>query len=78
VAINIAEGHRIGYSDDRIRGNVAKCRRALKHAEICMSLLTRISLRTRSARLRRELFAFAVQLRNGLFAWIDELRIRAE
>jgi hypothetical protein len=77
VAINIAEGHRIGYSDERIRGNIAKCKRALRHAEICMSLLTRVSLRTRSGRLRRELFAFAVQLRNGLFAWIDELRDRA-
>ncbi len=78
IALNVAGGHRIGYSEDRIRGNVAKCKRALAHAEVCMSLLTRISTRTRSSRLRRELFAFAVQLRNGLFSWIDELRVRAE
>jgi hypothetical protein len=77
VAINVAEGHRIGYSDDRIRGNIAKCKRALRHADICMGLLTRISTRTRSTRLRHELYAFAAQLRNGLFAWIDELRDRA-
>lgn len=78
VAINVGEGHRIGYSDDRIRGNIAKARRALKHAEICVTLLNKVSMRTRSQRLRKELFAFAVQLRNGLFAWIDELRLRAD
>ena len=77
IAINVAGGHRIGYADERIRGNIAKCKRALKHADVCMGLLTRISTRTRSGRLRRELFAFSVQLRNGLFAWVDELRDRA-
>ena len=76
VAINVAQGHTIGYSDDRIRGNIAKCQRALKHAVMCMGLLSRISLRTKSVRLRHELFSFAVQLRNGLFHWVDELRAR--
>ena len=76
IAINIAQGHKIGYSDDRIRGNIAKCRRAVKHADVCMGLLSRISTRTKSVRLKRELFSFAVQLRNGLFSWIDELRAR--
>lgn len=76
IAINIAQGHRIGYSDERIRGNIAKARRALAHAETCLGLLGRVSRRTKSARLRKELFSFAVQLRNGLFEWIDELRSR--
>ncbi len=76
VAINVAHGHRIGYAEDRIRGNIAKCRRALKHAETCITLLGRLSMRTRSVRLRRELFAFAAQLRNALHDWIDELRAR--
>ena len=78
VAINVAQGHTIGYSPERILGNVAKCRRAIHHSELCIGLVSRISLRTKSQRLRRELFSFAVQLRNGLFHWIDELRFRAE
>jgi len=76
IAINVAQGHQIGYSEDRIRGNIAKCRRAIKHADICIGLLSRISQRTKSYRLRQELFSFAVQLRNGLFDWQDELRAR--
>src|SRR5262249_27614403 len=76
IAINIAQGHKIGYGEDRIRGNIAKSRRALKHAEICMNLLNKVSQRTRSDRMRRDLFAFAVQLRNGLTDWVDELRAR--
>jgi hypothetical protein len=76
LAINVGEGHKIGYSDERIRGNIAKCRRALKHADICVGLISRISLRTKSLRLRKELFSFAFQLRNALFDWIDELRLR--
>jgi len=76
VAINVGQGHRIGYGKDRIRGNIAKCRRALKHAETCLSHLSQISSHTKSLRLRKELFSFAVQLRNALFYWIDELRLR--
>lgn len=76
IAINVAQGHRIGYSEERINGNIAKCHRALKHADICMGLLSKISLRTKSMRLREELFSFAVQLRNGLFHWTDELKAR--
>jgi hypothetical protein len=76
VAINIAHGHVIGYSEERIRGNIAKCRRAIKHADLCVSLLSRISMRTKSVRLRKELFSFAAQLRNALFTWVDELRVK--
>lgn len=76
IAINVAHGHRIGYGEDRIRGNIAKCRRALKHAETCITLLGRISTHTRSKRLRKDLFSFAAQLRNALYDWVDELRAR--
>lgn len=76
VAINVAQGHRIGYSEERIRGNITKCARAVKHTDTCIALLNKLSTRTRSHRLRHELFSFAVQLRNGLLAWIDELRAR--
>lgn len=74
VAINVAHGHRIGYSADRVRGNIARCRRAVRHADQCIALINRVSLRTKSLRLREDLFSFAVQLRNVLFDWIDELR----
>jgi len=77
IAINVAEGHRLGYGKERIYGNVAKCVRALKHADTCLGLLSRISLRTKSKVLRQDLFAFSFQLRNALFAWIDELRAKA-
>lgn len=77
IAINIYHGHKIGYSEDRIRGNIAKCVRALHHADVCVGLISRISLRTKSLRLREELFAFGIQLRNALFCWVDELRIKA-
>ncbi len=76
IAINVAEGHILGYSPERIKGNIGKCRRALKHADICLGLLSRISLRTKSVRLRLELFSFSLQVRNALFSWIDELRER--
>jgi hypothetical protein len=77
IAINVAEGHRLGYSEDRIQGNIAKVRRALNHAEVCIGLLGKLSKRTKSKRLRYELFSFAAQLRNGLFDWMDELRLRS-
>jgi hypothetical protein len=76
IAINVAQGHRIGYAPERIRGNVAKCLRAIRHADVCVGLLTKVSKRTKSLRLRRELFSFGIQLRNGLFSWVDELRAR--
>jgi hypothetical protein len=76
VAINLAQGHKLGYSEDRIRGNIAKCVRAIRHADVCIGLISKVSTRTKSLRLRRELFSFSVQLRNGLFAWVDELRAR--
>lgn len=78
VAINIAHGHRIGYAEDRIYGNIAKCRRALKHVEMCITLLGRVSKPTHSRILKKDLFSFAVQLRNALYDWIDELRARLD
>jgi hypothetical protein len=77
IALNIAQGHRLGYAPDRVRGNVAKCLRAITHADTCISLLGRISKRTKSGRIRSELFSFAAQLRNALFHWVDELRLKA-
>ncbi len=75
IAINIAEGHRIGCSRDRIKGNMAKNLRAIKHADAAIGLISRISTITRSLSFRRELFAFAFQLRKALYDWIDDLRI---
>jgi hypothetical protein len=77
VAINIAHGHKIGYTPERIMGNIAKSARALKHAETCMALLGRVNRHTRSRRIRVELYGFAAQLRNALMIWIDELRTKS-
>jgi|GEM_PF-3945352 len=76
VAINVAQGHQIGYAKERISGNVAKCRRAVKHIDQCLGLLNRLSKHTKSLAIRRELFSFSAQLRRALFIWIDELRSR--
>ena len=76
AAVNVAQGHQIGYSSERIRGNIAKCRRAVNHANLCIRIINQISRSTKSERLKRELFSFAVQLRHALFLWIDELRSR--
>jgi len=76
VAINVAEGHRIGYSRDRIRGNIGKNLRAIKHADAAIGLISRLSPRTRVNSFRRELFAFAFQLRKALYEWVDDLRLR--
>lgn len=77
VAINIAHGHKIGYTPERIKGNIAKSVRAIKHAETCVSLLGRISRHTTSKRIRVDLFSFGAQLRNALFIWADELRVKS-
>jgi len=74
VAINIAHGHRLGYTRDRILGNVAKSRRAITHINVCIGLINRISHKTKSRRLRFEVFSFAVQMRSALFDWIDEMK----
>jgi len=77
LAIDVAQGHQIGYAKDRILGNIAKCRRAVKHADSCIRSLNRISRQTKSTRFKEDLFSFAVQLRGVLFMWIDELQSRA-
>ena len=76
IAINVAEGHRIGYSSDRIRGNIAKNLRAIRHADAVIGLISRISGMTRSIIFRRHLFSFAFQLRKALYDWVEDLRLR--
>lgn len=76
TAISVAQGHLIGYAKDRICGNIARCRRALQHADRCVGLINRVSRHTGSRRIREDLFSFAAQLRNALYLWIDELRDR--
>ncbi|MCB4757448.1 MAG: hypothetical protein LHV69_10540 [Elusimicrobia bacterium] len=73
IAVNIAQGHQIGYWGDRIYGHCAKCRRAIRHADMCISLLNRICSSTKSNRFKRTLFSLAVKLRRILFIWIEEL-----
>ena len=74
AAVNIALGHQIGYDRDSIRGNIAKCKRALKHANACEGLMNQIGRMSQSSRLRKELFSKSVRLRNNISAWIDDLR----
>jgi len=78
AAINVAHGHKIGVLQDQVYGNAAKCRRAVKHIDVCIRLINQISHRTRSVRLRSHLFSFAVQIRKALYEWIDELKSGGE
>jgi hypothetical protein len=75
-ALNIALGHKIGYDRDAIRGNIAKCKRALKHADACVSLMNQLSRRSKSSKLKRDLFSKSIRLRNNISAWIDDLRLK--
>lgn len=74
IAVNIAQGHHIGYLEDLICGNIVKCRRAIRHADACIAILNHLSRYSKSQRLRRHLFSYAVQLRHILFMWLRELR----
>jgi len=75
TGVNIALGHKIGYDPDSIRGNVAKCKRALKHANACVGLLTQVSRRSKSSKMKRDLFSQSVRLRNNISNWIENLRM---
>jgi hypothetical protein len=88
---NVAAGHSLGYEAGGIKGNIARCRRALFHADACVGLLSRLAqrpFRGASGRVsgtcdgltrtdHRRLFAAALGLRNALSEWITFLRGRS-
>ncbi len=74
AALNVAMGQKIGYDPDSIRGNIAKCKRALKHADACIGLMNQLARCSRSSLLRRDLFSKSIRLRNNVSGWIDVLR----
>jgi len=76
AALNIAFGHKIGYDRDAIRGNIAKCKRALRHADACVGLLNQIGRISQSSRLRKDLFSKSIRLRNNISVWINDLRAK--
>ena len=76
AAVNIAMGHKIGYDSDAVRGNIAKCKRALKHTDACIGLLNQVCRISKSSRLRKGLFSRSIRLRNNLSVWISDLRTK--
>ncbi|MBL0059509.1 MAG: hypothetical protein IPP35_10480 [Elusimicrobia bacterium] len=72
----IALGHRVGYDPFGAKGNIVRCRRALEHAESCVSLLSRLPRRHMDRDLYQRFFADGIRLRNGLLDWILLLRTR--
>jgi hypothetical protein len=72
----IALGHRVGYDPFGVNGNIVRCRRGLRHAENCVSILSRIPQRHMDRLLYKSLFAEGVRLRNDLMNWIHLLRTR--
>jgi hypothetical protein len=74
VPRNVAAGHALGYGPEGIKGNIARLRRALYHADASVGLLSRMP----KARFSREdfkvFFGAAARMRNDLLGWISYLR----
>ncbi|HRY28913.1 MAG TPA: hypothetical protein P5079_02625 [Elusimicrobiota bacterium] len=71
---NVAEGHYVGYGAAAVKGNIARCRRALTHADACVGFVSRLPRRFMSAEEYHLLFRETLGLRNDLMAWIFFLR----
>lgn len=76
ISRNIAAGHDIGYSPDAVRGNIARCKRALGHADACLGLVSRLKPRRLPPGEHARLFRETLHLRNQLAEWISFLRER--
>jgi hypothetical protein len=74
---NVAAGHALGYGPEGIKGNIARLRRALYHADASVGLLSRVNRSFMSREDFRVLFAPAVRMRNALLGWIAFLREHA-
>jgi hypothetical protein len=74
VPRNIAFGHELGYAADGIKGNIARCKRALGHADACVGLLSRLPARRFPGQEHERLFRETLSLRRNLVDWIAFLR----
>ncbi|MGQ0645534.1 MAG: hypothetical protein ACT4O3_08595 [Elusimicrobiota bacterium] len=70
----LALGHELGYEPEGVKGNIARCKRALAHADHCLGCLSRLPARRLPAGEHRRLFQEAAAVRNALSAWIAFLR----
>jgi len=73
---NVAAGHELGYAADAVKGNIARCKRALGRVDQCLGLLSRLPAKRLPAGEHARLFKETVRLRNGLLHWINYLRRR--
>jgi hypothetical protein len=72
----VAAGHRVGYDPHGAKGNIVRCRTALRHAEACLAAAGRIPRRHLERDRLAGLFGRTWRLRNALLEWIDVLRTR--
>jgi hypothetical protein len=75
---NVAAGHALGYGPEGIKGNIARLRRALFHANAGVGLLSRMQQSLLSRGNFRALFGPTVRMRNELMDWIAFLRENSE
>ncbi len=79
VEANIAAGHEIGYSKDRLCGNIAKCKRALASLEKCLEAVIKIENSGIVPIVQtRVIFDQAIEVREALVKRIINLRKRKE
>jgi hypothetical protein len=74
----IALGHELGYSGDRIHGNVVRLTSALGYADRCLGAATKLVPGVITPRDAASLFRWTLRLRNDLFNWIHRLRKAAQ
>jgi len=72
----VAAGHGVGYSTDRVKGNIVRCQMALFHADACVGVLNRFPQGHLPPEDDRRLFRAVLQLRNDILNWISHLRER--
>jgi hypothetical protein len=76
VPRDVACGHHLGYGRDGVKGNIARCKRALAHADACVGLVTRFPRRKFPAGEYGRLVKDTFRLRHDLAGWIAFLRRR--
>lgn len=74
---DVACGHHLGYGREGVKGNIARCKRALAHADACVGLVTRFPRAKFPAGEYTRLVKETLRLRQDLMAWIGALRVRS-
>jgi hypothetical protein len=76
ISAKIAGGHSMGYDREVLEGNIACCKRALRSAEDCVEALEAMRIRLNPTPEILRLYGLALETRDGVRDWIEQLRRR--